>query len=198
MNTFELAGATVRLEPLTAAHLPHLIGEAADPALWEFTFQTNPFVSEASAAAWLDAARTPDVRAFAIVDRATAAVAGSTRFFDIDAANRKCEIGWTFLLRRFWRSHVNSETKLLLLQYGFETWGASRIQFKAEAINRRSHAALLRIGATHEGTMRSFRIRPGGDVRDVNLYSIIAAEWPALKARLLSFAEQNPDSRAAG
>ncbi len=116
---------------------------------------------------------------------------------EIDEPFRKFDIGWTFLTRRFWRTSVNTESKLLLLAYGFEQWGAQRIQFRAEAINTRSHAALLRIGAVHEGTMRAFRIRPDGQVRDVNLYSIVAPEWPAVKERLLSLLGRTPGSLAA-
>jgi RimJ/RimL family protein N-acetyltransferase len=135
--------------------------------------------------------------AFAIVDMESGAVAGSTRYLDISREHRKLEIGWTFLAPQFWRTHVNTEAKFLLLQYAFEEWDAQRVQLKAEAINQRSHEAILRIGAVHEGNLRSFRIRGDGQIRDVAFYSIIAPEWPAVKARLIRLLDRIPDSREA-
>ena len=194
-----LEGNGVRLEPLTAAHLPALIACANDPALWEFTFQANPFTTQGDARAWLDNALHEDnSRAFAIVDTIGGEIAGSTRYLDISEEHRKLEIGWTFLAPRFWRTHVNTAAKFLLCRYAFEEWGAVRVQLKAEAINKRSHRAILRLGATHEGTLRNFRIRPGGDVRDVAFYSIISREWPLVKERLLTFLDQSLYSREAG
>jgi RimJ/RimL family protein N-acetyltransferase len=189
-----LEGTHVRLEPLAGKHLNALLECANDPALWEFTFQSNPFTSRSDAECWLDEALSPaDARAFAIVDRESGELAGSTRYLDISEEHRKLEIGWTFLARRFWRTHVNTEAKLLLLQYAFENWRAVRVQLKAEAINLRSHRAILRLGATHEGTLRNFRIRPGtAEPRDVAFYSVTSAEWPSVKARLLSRLTSGP------
>lgn len=183
-----LQNARVRLEPLGPVHLPALIACANDPALWEFTFQPNPFRARENAEAWLrQAMETPDMRAFAIVDRESGEVCGSTRYLDISEEHRKLEIGWTFHARKWWRTHVNTQTKLLLLEYAFENWNAVRVQFKAEAVNLRSHRAILRLGAKHEGTLRNFRIRPDtGERRAVAFYSILDTEWPAIKARLTS------------
>ncbi len=183
-----LEDARVRLEPLTQANLPALSAIANDPALWEFTFQGNPFGTPESAEAWLrDATQAPDMRAFVIIDRESGEVCGSTRYLDISDEHRKLEIGWTFLARKWWRTHVNSHAKALLLEYAFEKWNAVRVQLKAEAVNLRSHRAILRLGATHEGTLRNFRIRPGtGERRDVAFYSILDTEWPEIKAKLTS------------
>jgi RimJ/RimL family protein N-acetyltransferase len=193
-----LEGRRIRLEPLTAKNLPDVCTAGSDPALWQFTFQTNPFTSVDGAQAWHDAAISdPHAMAFAIVDMESGAVAGSTRYLDISREHRKLEIGWTFLAPQFWRTHVNTEAKFLLLQYAFEEWDAQRVQLKAEAINQRSHEAILRIGAVHEGNLRSFRIRGDGQIRDVAFYSIIAPEWPAVKARLIRLLDRIPDSREA-
>lgn len=193
-----LEGRRIRLVPLNAENFPAVCAAGSDPALWQFTFQTNPFVTDGAARAWYTGATsTPDARTFAIVDRESGDVAGSTRYLDISPEHHKLEIGWTFLARRFWRTHVNTEAKFLLLQYAFEQWNAQRVQLKAEAINKRSHEAILRIGAVHEGTLRSFRIRGDGQVRDVAFYSIIAQEWPDVKARLLSLLDRSLDSREA-
>ena len=184
-RTIVLETARVRLEPLHVKHLPSLMECCNDEALWELTFGQNPFGSEVDAKAWFaDADATLDQLAFAIIDKGTGLAIGSTRYADIQPQHRKLEIGWTFIARRYWRTYVNSECKYLLFRYAFETWGANRIQLKGEAINLRSRAAMERIGATFEGTMRAFRVHPTGAIRDTSFYSIIAPEWPAVKAQL--------------
>jgi RimJ/RimL family protein N-acetyltransferase len=181
-----LEGDSIRLEPLSIAHLSNLRTGCNDEALWEFTFQANPLTSDESARRWLEQALSePRSVPFAIVDKATNTAIGSTRYLDIDAAYRKLEIGWTFVARSHWRTNVNTECKLLLFRYAFEVWGAVRVQLKAEATNERSHRAILRLGATHEGTLRNFRIRPSdGSLRDVAFYSVVDTEWPAIREQL--------------
>jgi RimJ/RimL family protein N-acetyltransferase len=131
-----IEGAGVRLEALSANHLSELRKIGNDPALWEFTFQPNPFTSASEACAWLHDAVTPcDTRAYAIVEKQWGRITGSTRFAEISTEHRKLEIGWTFLGKPFWRTYVNTESKFLLMRYAFEQWNAVRVQFKAEAIN---------------------------------------------------------------
>jgi RimJ/RimL family protein N-acetyltransferase len=180
-----LEGYNVRLEALEARHLPELRAECHGPALWEFTFGDSPFVDEASARVWLRAAQEdPKMHAFAVIDTSTGATIGSTRYLEIEPAHRKLEIGWTFLATPYWRSHVNTACKLLLMRYAFDEWNAVRVQFKAEAKNLRSRRALEGVGATCEGVLRNFRIRPDGEIRDTSFYSVIAPEWPAVRTRL--------------
>lgn len=194
-----LEGNGVRLEPLSSKHLNALAECASDPALWQFTFQSNPFLTPVSAKAWMDEAlHSSGVCAFVIVDTASGSIAGTTRYLDIVPEHRKLEIGWTFLARRFWRTHVNTAAKFLLCRYAFEQWNAGRVQFKAEAINKRSHNAILRLGALHEGTLRNFRVRPDGEPRDVAFYSITSQEWPMVKERLLTLLDQSLYIREAG
>jgi N-acetyltransferase len=188
-----LEGEGVRLEPLAYSHLDALRACANDPALWEFTFRANPFTEDAAAQRWLrDALEAQDEVPFAIVDKRSGALAGSTRFMDVHEDHRKLEIGWTFIARQFWRTHVNTEVKFLMLRYAFEKWNAIRVQLKAEAINQRSRTAILRLGATFEGTLRHYRIRPDdGAIRDVSFYSVTDEEWPMVKERLLTFLDQS-------
>ncbi len=176
----------VRLEPLHSRHLSQIARVGNDPALWELTYGANPFTNDADTTRWFaDATCTQNTLAFAIFDLHTGEIAGSTRYLDIQPVNRKLEIGYTFLGRRFWRTHVNTECKYLLFTYAFETWGAQRVQLKGEAINVRSRNAMERIGATYEGTLRSFRVKPDtGEIRDTSFYSVIAPEWPRVKAML--------------
>ena len=181
-----LDGPRVLLEPLDARHLPALRAHCNDEALWEFTAQRAAFEREDVARTWLDdALATPDQVPFAIVDKQSGDAIGSTRYADIQPKNRKVEIGWTFVARRFWRTHVNTECKYLLMRYAFEDWDAVRVSLKANSINMRSRAAIERIGATYEGTLRNFRLNPRtGMPIDSSYYSVIAAEWPAVKERL--------------
>ena len=185
-RTLVLESARVRLEPLSARHLPSLRERCADPALWEFVFGENPFGSEREAQQWLDdALADPSHVPFAVVDRATGEVIGSTRYADIAPEHWKLEIGWTFFARAYWRTHVNRECKLLMLRHAFERWNALRVQLKAEGRNMRSREAMLAWGATYEGTMRNFRVRPSdGSIRDVAFYSVIDREWPQVRERL--------------
>lgn len=181
-----LVGDRVRLEPLAQRHLATLRRNAGDDALWQFTFHTNPFGSDASTREWYaQMSERRNALPFAVVERSSEAAIGFTRIFDVEPEHRKAEIGYTFLAKPYWRTGINRECKALLLAFLFETCGAVRVQFKAEAINRRSHAALVGLGATHEGTLRNFRIRPSdGEIRDVAIYSVLSSEWPSIKARL--------------
>ena len=176
----------IRIEPLAAKHLPDLIEHCNDPALWEFTFQPNPFVSALSAQQWLDEALRDSASVpLAIVDVSSGCAIGSTRYLDIQTEHRKLEIGWTFLAKPYWRTHVNRTVKLLLLEYAFEFWNAVRVQFKANSSNQRSLDALQALGATQEGTLRRFRIRArDGAYNDVTFFSILENEWPLIKAQL--------------
>ena len=184
-RTVVLETDRVRLEPLTAAHLPDLRRNCNDEALWEFTYSANPFGERSKTEAWLAEALASDHVPFAIVNRANGETVGSTRYLDIVPEHRKLEIGWTFVTRRLWRTHVNTQCKYLLFEFAFERWDAVRVSLKGEAINARSRAAMENVGATFEGTLRNFRIHPPtGQIRDVSFYSVIAREWPALKARL--------------
>jgi N-acetyltransferase len=181
-----LEGERVRLEPLSPRHGTDLHECCNDPALWEFTFSANPLTSLDATMRWIEETRAiDDAVPFAIIDRQSGRAIGSTRYLDIEPEHRKLEIGWTFLTHRFWRTHVNTECKYLLLSYAFGHWKALRVQFKAEARNLRSQTALARLGAVYEGTLRNFRIRPSdGTSSDVTIFSIVAPEWPAVKKRL--------------
>ena len=111
-------------------------------------------------------------------------VVGSTRFWKIDRANRKMEIGHTWLSESVQRSGVNTEAKYLLLTHAFEVMRAVRVQFTTDELNEKSRAAILRIGAKQEGIVRNERIMPDGRVRNSVRFSIVDGEWPEVKAML--------------
>ncbi len=122
---------------------------------------------------------------FAIRDATTGRAVGSTRYFDIQPANRALEIGYTWLTPRVWRSAVNTECKYLLLRHAFDRLGCVRVQLKTNAKNARSRAAITRIGATMEGTLRRSALEADGvSFRDTVFFSILDDEWPARKAML--------------
>lgn len=111
-------------------------------------------------------------------------IVGSTRFGNIDARNRKVEIGWTWIDPRWQRTVVNTEAKLLMLTHAFETWNCVRVELKTDALNEKSRKAFLRIGAKEEGILRKHMITDSGRFRDSVFFSIIDEEWEAVKISL--------------
>jgi N-acetyltransferase len=180
-----LEGRHVRLEPMTAAHAPALVA-IARPEL----FRYMPFSMHTAAAvddflrisARLAAKGT--ACAFAIVALRPRATAGGTGYWNYDAEHRRLEIGATWLAPDFQRTAVNTEAKYLLLQHAFERLGCQRVEFKTDSLNAPSRAALQRIGAVEEGTLRNHMVMPDGRKRHSVAFSVIAEEWPAVKARL--------------
>jgi RimJ/RimL family protein N-acetyltransferase len=181
-----LAGAHVRLEPLTLAHVPALVEVGLDPELWQLT--VNQVRSPADMQRYVETALGEQAAGralpFATVDAASGRVVGSTRLGSIDAGNRRVEIGWTWLAPAWQRTALNTEAKLLLLEYAFDGLGCIRVELKTDVLNERSRAAILRLGAVEEGVLRSHQITTSGRVRDTVYFSILAAEWPAVRAGL--------------
>lgn len=178
----------VRLEPLAQRHAADFFEFGNDPAVWQKAGRSNQMPTLEATLTYIDEALHGEVGGapFAIVEQKNARAIGSTRYFDISEKDRKLEIGWTWIGRDYWRSHINTNCKFLLLQYAFEQAGALRVQLKADAENDRSRAAILRIGGTYEGTLRHLRIIEGVP-RSVSYYSILAEEWPAIRTRLMEF-----------
>jgi RimJ/RimL family protein N-acetyltransferase len=141
-----------------------------------------------SVRAWFERARAAtergEVVAWAIVDVANGEAVGGTTYLDIALADKRVEIGSTWHAKAVWRSAINTECKFLLLRHAFETLGCNRVQLKTDLRNERSQAAIARLGAVREGVLRSQMVMPDGWVRDTVMFSIIAREWPAVKARL--------------
>lgn len=182
-----LAGPRVELQPLD--ELRHRDGLAAairDGELWTIAETVVPH-PDGLGAFFFDAYRALDAGqelAFATVDRESGAVCGSTRFRMFEGLHRRVEIGFTFLAAAYQRTHVNTEAKLLMLSHAFDTWGMHRVELLTDVRNTRSRAAIARIGATQEGVLRSHMRMPDGHVRDSAIFSIVAAEWPGVRAAL--------------
>ncbi|MEX2010890.1 MAG: GNAT family N-acetyltransferase [Chloroflexota bacterium] len=186
-----LEGRIVRLEPLSRDHLDGLAEVAFDLALWRWTLAGA--VDRERLEAWLDAAlANRDAGAelpFATIDRASGRPIGSSRYLSIVPEHRRLEIGWTWVARDFQRTGANREAKLLMLEHAMERLGCQRVEFKTNARNEQSRAALLGIGATFEGIFRKHMLGRDGEVRDSAYFSITDDEWPAVKARLAASVE---------
>lgn len=182
-----LTGTHVRLEPLSQAHGPDLTAAGAEEEIWRYLPVTPPW-DEAGMARLVTAALHEAERGvrqpFAIIRTESGRAVGSTSYLDIAPEHRRIEIGWTWLGAEGRRTAINTECKYLLLQHAFETLGCGRVQLKTDGRNLRSQAAIERIGAKREGILRQHMVMPDGFVRDTVMYSLIAPEWPAVKARL--------------
>jgi len=194
-----LAGKHVRLEPLSAGHIPGLVAAAReDPSLYRWTSIPQGVMEMAQ---YVDSAvssrEAGTALPFATVRTTDDNVIGATRFFLMERwawpaghphARRNgfdgCEIGYTWLSASTLRSPANTESKLLMLAHAFEAWGVHRVCFHTDARNERSRAALERIGAQFEGVLRAHRLAADLIARDSARYSIVAAEWPQVKQRL--------------
>jgi len=190
-----LEGQHVRLEPLLEAHEEALIAAAADGELWNSTVTIVP--TRATMATYIEAALEGQAQGrelpFVIIRKGgtgipavnyRSEVVGTTRFYEIVPADRRVAIGYTWLSASAQRSAVNTESKLLLLTHAFDHWQCVRVELLTDLLNQQSRAAILRLGAKEEGTLRSHMIMPNGRIRDSVVFSIIREEWPEVKARL--------------
>lgn len=181
-----LVGTHVRLDPLSLDHLDALCAVGLDEDLWRLTpriLQTcddmRAYIQEA-----LDLEAAGTALPFATVDAASGTVVGSTRFGNMALAHRRVEIGWTWIAPPWQRTGINTEAKLLMLRHAFDTLGCQRVELKTDSRNERSQNAMLRIGATREGTLRKHMVTASGHIRDTVYFSITDDEWPGVEARL--------------
>lgn len=183
-----LEGRHVRLEPLSLAHHADLSAVGLDEELWRWI--PVPVRTPDEMAGYLSTALDEQTRGvslpFAIVDKESGRAVGSTRYGNIDRAHHRVEIGWTWIGPAWQRTAVNTEAKYLLLKHGFEKLGCIRIELKTDSLNKRSRAAILRIGAKEEGTLRNHMITASGRIRHTVYFSVLDSEWPDVKARLQS------------
>jgi RimJ/RimL family protein N-acetyltransferase len=181
-----LEGRSVRLEPLAASHHTALCEVGLDAELWRlipYRVSTADEMRDYIGSA-LGAQAAGTAIPFATVERASGRVIGSTRFMNVDAANRRVEIGATWIAKPWQRTAINTEAKYLMLRHAFETLGCIRVELKTDAFNQRSRQAILRIGAREEGMLRQHMVTWSGRLRDTVYYSILDSEWPGVKANL--------------
>ena len=180
-----LSGPHARLEPLSHDHRDGLIEAVKDGELWKLWYtsvptpETWPRRSIAGSACRRPASMLP----FTVFD-ADGKIAGMTTYMNVDAANRRVEIGSTWYAKRVQRSALNTQCKLLLLGHAFERLDCIAVEFRTHFFNHQSRRGIERLGAKQDGILRSHQIAPNGTLRDTVVYSIIAAEWPTVKAHL--------------
>ncbi|GIJ26928.1 hypothetical protein Vqi01_20900 [Micromonospora qiuiae] len=186
-----LRGEHVRLEPLDLAHADELYAATTDPEVWRYLSAPPPADAMAMRgilAAALAAQHRGERVAWAQRCAVTGAVVGSTSYYEIDPERRSVAIGHTFLGRPWWRTGINTEAKLLLLDRAFDELDAVRVVWHTDIRNERSQRAVERLGATREGVLRMHRLRPDGSWRDTVQYSMTVDEWRkaqvALRERL--------------
>ena len=183
-----LRGLSVQLEPMRADHIDALTRVGLEPELWRWTqtFIATPDDMSRYVLQALDELSRGIALPFVIVAQPRGEVVGSTRYGSVDLANRRLEIGWTWIAPPYQRTAINTEAKLLLLTHAFERLGTNRVELKTDALNQKSRTAIARLGAVEEGTFRKHIVTSSGRVRDTVYYSIIDTEWPEVKARLES------------
>ncbi len=182
-----LPGHFAKLEPLELSHAEELMEAGDEKEIWDYMPMAAPqsvgdmqVAIRAALAAQESGARIP----FAIIDQRCGRAVGSTSYLDISPSDQRIEIGWTWLGASARRTAINTECKYLLMKHAFETLGCGRVQLKCDGRNVRSQNAIKRIGGQFEGILRRHMILPDGFVRDTVMFSIVASEWPTVRANL--------------
>ena len=178
-----LAGRHATLEPLEAGHADALADAVRDGELWRlwFTSIAPPERMAEYVAAALDMRERLGAMPFVVRDHASGAIVGCTRYFAVDAVNRRLEIGHTWYAKRVQRTAVNTECKRLLLGHAFERLGCIAVEFRTHWFNFASREAIARLGAKQDGVLRSHQLGSDGARRDTVVFSIVDHEWPAVK-----------------
>jgi RimJ/RimL family protein N-acetyltransferase len=181
-----LRGAHVTLAPLAATHADDLIEAVNDGRLWELWYTSVPAPDKMAGeiARRLDLQKTGAWLPFTVIDTATGKAVGMTNYLNVDSANRRVEIGATWYRKSVQHSPLNTEAKLLLLGHAFEKLNCIAVEFRTHFFNRQSRRAIERLGAKLDGILRSHQIGFDGTLRDTCVYSITAAEWPAVRQHL--------------
>ena len=185
LEPITLRGPHARLEPLSHDHCEGLTEAVKDGELWKlwYTFipRAEDMGKEIDRRLALQAAGS--MLPFTVFD-AEGRIAGMTTYMNVDAANRRVEIGSTWYAKRVQRSALNTQCKLLLLTHAFEKLDCIAVEFRTHFFNQQSRRGIERLGAKLDGILRSHQIAPNGTLRDTVVYSILPGEWPTVKAHL--------------
>jgi len=190
-----LKGRHATLEPLSASHIDALAKAAGDGELWTlwYTGVATPAKMPEYVATALDMRERLDAMPFVVRD-AGGTVVGCTRFFNVDATNRRVEIGHTWYAKRVQRTSLNTECKLMLLTHAFEKLDCIAVEFRTHWFNHASRTAIARLGAKQDGVLRNHQVDRDGVKRDTVVFSILDSEWPAVK-RHLAYQLEKPRDR---
>jgi N-acetyltransferase len=182
-----LEDESVCLAPLMNEHFESLCEAGLEKEIWRWSPEEilTPEAMRKYVATALDERRRGVSMPFVTIDKRTNKIVGATRFGNIDAQNLRAEIGWTWINPAWQRTYVNTHAKLLMLSHAFETWNCIRVEFKTDALNEKSRAAIRRLGAKEEGIFRQHMICASGRLRDSVYFSILDNEWQGVKENLL-------------
>jgi RimJ/RimL family protein N-acetyltransferase len=188
-----LGGPHAQLRPLSPDHIDGLTEAAKDGELWKlwYTFVPKPEDMRKEIDRRLGLQTAGSMLPWTVFD-AAGKIAGMTTYMNVDAANRRVEIGSTWYARRVQRSALNTQCKLLLLGHAFEELDCIAVEFRTHFFNHQSRRGIERLGAKQDGILRSHQIAPNGTLRDTVVYSIIAGEWPTVKAHLTYQLDERP------
>jgi N-acetyltransferase len=181
-----LLGDVVQLRPLERTDRDELISAAGDGELWKlfYTRVPSPERMEDAIETFLRLRDQGTMMPFTVRLASTGRVVGMTTFCNIDAANRRLEIGYTWFARSSQGTGVNAASKLLMLGHAFEELGCIAVEFRTHWMNQRSRRAIERLGAKQDGMLRSHQLMADGSIRDTVVFSIIASEWPTVRNEL--------------
>jgi RimJ/RimL family protein N-acetyltransferase len=181
-----MSGQHATLEPLAPSHVPALAEAARDGELWRLWYTGVP--TPEGAGAYVDTAldwrERLDAMPFVVRDNRSGDIVGCTRYFNVDAVNRRLEIGHTWYAKRVQRTPLNTECKLMLLGHAFEKLACIAVEFRTHWFNHASRAAIARLGAKQDGVLRNHAVTADGIKRDTVVFSIIDSEWPAVRHHL--------------
>ncbi len=181
-----LTGEHASIEPLGREHEKALQRAAADGELWRlwYTSVAPPAKMGEYIATALDMRERLGAMPFVVREKPSGEIVGCTRYFNVDAINRRLEIGHTWYSKRVQRGPINTECKLLLLTHAFEKLQCIAVEFRTHWFNDASRTAIARLGAKQDGVLRNHQLSADGSKRDTVVFSIIDGEWPAVKQHL--------------
>ena len=178
-----LSSNGITLKPLMLSHATDLVEACKDGELWKINETSVPEPDKVID--YINVADSmSDRQAFVVIDESSGKVIGTTSFHDILPISKRLEIGYTWYAKSYWRTHVNTTCKLMLLTYIFETLKYQTVGWRTDIDNHRSQQAIERLGAKKDGVIRGNRVRRDGIISDTVMYSVVSSEWPEIKLEL--------------
>ncbi len=185
-----LSSNGIILKPLELTHANDLIEACQDGELWKINETSVPEPNKVID--YINTAESmPERQAFVVIDERTGKAIGTTSFHDILPASERLEIGYTWYAKSYWRTHVNTTCKLMLLTYVFETLEYQTVGWRTDINNHRSQQAIERLGAKKDGIIRGNRVRHDGVISSTVMYSLLKSEWPQVKTELMNKCSEN-------
>ena len=186
LRPIQLEGELVKLVPLQKTHKVDLAFAASDGKLWElwYTAVPSPKTIDTYIETALSEQASGKALPFAIINKKTNTIVGTTRYLNVDAKNKRVEIGATWYSKKVQRTGINTECKYILLKYAFENLNCIAVEFRTHFHNHPSRNAILRLGAKQDGILRNHRVDEQGNLRDTVVFSILNSEWKTVKTSL--------------